>query len=138
MTDEVRLTSDLVDILDNRVHMCLYNGWADRINYCLAITKRHEQQVALLWDSLHNAGLPEQCDGEVVKSMWSFGYADNDDRIRREISVAPPLFLSHSLSLVNKRSSSCCRCDGVWTEILSVFKIQTRNSRLEIRRISTI
>jgi len=48
MTDKVRLTSDLVDILDYRLHMCLCNGWADRINYCLAITKRREQQVALL------------------------------------------------------------------------------------------
>jgi hypothetical protein len=92
----MRLTSDLVDILDYRLHMCLCNGWADRINYCLAITKRHEQQVALLWDSQHNAGLPEQCDGQVVKSMWSFGNANNDDRIRREISVAS-LCLTHSL-----------------------------------------
>ena len=39
MTDKVRLTSHLLDILKNRLHMCLYSGWADRVNNCLAHDK---------------------------------------------------------------------------------------------------
>ena len=55
MTDKVRLTSHLLDILKNRLHMCLYSGWADRVNNCLAHDKAAQScEVNSKW---HNAGL---------------------------------------------------------------------------------
>jgi hypothetical protein len=134
MTGSVRLTSNLVNILKNRLHMC-YNSYADRTNNSLFHHKATRSCVPVKWTasgcSIGGSALRYANTMPVslvlhkltkLRGMWNnasvvhvgrggewsrgglFGSTDDDDRIRREIRLA---------SLCDEQKSLCCHHDGV-------------------------